>query len=236
MLVVIGLYFAVVACFYTAFQVVTMENVAPSFILFGPIGLLFLGALVPVIYNTIIKKRPLSETGVTRKYWIASLILGFVLGVVTYFGTLATIELPPFMELLPLAFMSLTVGLFEAIFFRGWIQLRFEKSFGAIPAIFIGSAFYAFYHVGYGMNISEIGTLFLLGTSFAVAFRVTRSILVLFPFYTWLGGLFTNVSEGLRIPFESIYGFLNVLIWIIVLIGVIGYKRKKSMKPNSEAD
>lgn len=123
--------------------------------------------------------------------------------------------------------MALTVGLFEAVFFRGWIQLRFEKAFGALPAVFLGAAFYALYHIGYGMTVSEIWFLFLLGISFALAFRVTRNILVLFPFYTWLGGLFTNISEGLRIPFESVYGFVNVLVWMIIPIVIIHYKQKK---------
>lgn len=227
LLFVLVSYAAVVACFYLAFQVITMENVAPSFILYGPVGLLVLGVLFPVVYNTVIKKRPLSEIGITKKYWLASLVLGIILGIYTYLGTLATIELPPFSELLPLAVMALTVGLFEAVFFRGWIQLRFEKAFGALPAVFLGAAFYALYHIGYGMTVSEIWFLFLLGISFALAFRVTRNILVLFPFYTWLGGLFTNISEGLRIPFESVYGFVNVLVWMIIPIVIIHYKQKK---------
>lgn len=96
-------------------------------------------------------------------------------------GTLANITLPPFMELFPLVVMSLTVGLFEAIFFRGWIQLRFEKAFDPIPAIPIAAASYALYHVGYGMTSSEMWFLFLLGIEFAIAFRVTRNILVLWP-------------------------------------------------------
>jgi len=98
-------------------------------------------------------------------------------------GTLANITLPPFMELFPLVVMSLTVGLFEAIFFRGGIQPRREKAFDPIPAIPIAAASYALYHVGYGMTSSEMWFLFLLGIEFAIAFRVTRNILVLWPLY-----------------------------------------------------
>lgn len=52
LLFVLVSYAAVVACFYLAFQVITMENVAPSFILYGPVGLLVLGVLFPVVYNS----------------------------------------------------------------------------------------------------------------------------------------------------------------------------------------
>jgi membrane protease YdiL (CAAX protease family) len=228
LLMVIVSYLVLVGCLYTAFQIVTTANVAANFILYGPVSLLILGVVAPISYNNLIKKRPLLETGITKKYWIASVVLGIIFGAITYMGTLATITLPPLTEFLPLIFMAITVGLFEAIFFRGWIQLRFEKAFGAIPAILIGSAFYSLYHVGYGMTYSEIWFLFLLGITFAIAFRITRNILVLWPFYTWLGGLYANLSEGLRIPFEAIYGFVIVLVWIWIFIGIVYWRRKKS--------
>jgi membrane protease YdiL (CAAX protease family) len=227
LIVVIISYLLVIGCFYTAFQIITTENVAANFILYGPTGLLLLGVVLPIAFNSLARKRPLSETGITRKYWITSLILGIVFGTITYMGTLATITLPPLEELFPLVMMALTVGLFESIFFRGWVQLRFEKAFGAIPAIPIAAAFYSLYHVGYGMNLDELWFLFLLGLSFAIAFRITKNVLVLWPFYTWLGGLFTNLSEGLSIPFEASYGFVNVLAWMLIIIGIISWKSKK---------
>jgi membrane protease YdiL (CAAX protease family) len=207
-----------------------MDNVALSFILYGPIALLLLGVILPISYNSIVKKRPLSTTGIKKEYWLPSLALGGALGIITYLDTLGTIELPSFRELLPLVMMALTVGLFEAVFFRGWIQLRFEKAFGAIPAIIIGAMFYSLYHIGYGMTVEEMWFLFFLGISFAFAFRVTKNILVLWPFYTWLGGLYTNISEGLRIPFESTYGFVNVLAWMIIFPAILYFKKFRSNK------
>ncbi|MFX1580184.1 MAG: CPBP family intramembrane glutamic endopeptidase [Promethearchaeota archaeon] len=214
-------YIAVVATLYTAFQIVTTANVALNFILYGPVTLLFLGILAPILYNSYIQKRPFSDTGITRKYWILSLVIGVSMGIITYLGTLATITLPPFSQLFPLVLMALSVGLFEAIFFRGWIQLTLERSFGAIPAIIIAPAFYSLYHIGYGMTLGELWFLYILGVSFAIAFRVTKNILVLWPFYTWIGGLYTNISEGLILPFEASYGFINILVWTIVILAVL---------------
>ncbi|MFW9912676.1 MAG: CPBP family intramembrane glutamic endopeptidase [Candidatus Thorarchaeota archaeon] len=214
-------YIAMVVTLYTAFQIVTTANVALNFILYGPVTLMFLGIFVPILYNSYIQKRPFSDTGITKKYWILSLIIGISMGIITYLGTLATILLPPFSQLFPLVSMALSVGLFEAIFFRGWIQLTLERSFGAIPAILIAPAFYSVYHIGYGMTLGELWFLYTLGISFAIAFRVTKNILVLWPFYTWIGGLYTNISEGLILPFEASYGFINVLVWTIVIIAIL---------------
>jgi membrane protease YdiL (CAAX protease family) len=144
-------------------------------------------------------------------------------------GTLSTITLPGFPQLFPLVLMTLSVGLFEAVFFRGWIQLTIERSFGAIPAILIAPIFYSFYHIGYGMTIQELGFLYLLGISFSIAFRVTKNILVLWPFYTWIGGLYTNIMEGRVLPFEASYGFINVIFWTIFIVAILYQKLKPEM-------
>jgi hypothetical protein len=217
-------YLAVVATMYTAFQIVTTASVALNFILFGPVTLVVLGIIVPILYNSHVRNRPLSATGISKKYWIPSVVIGIAMGVFTYMGTLATITLPPFSQLLPVVLMAMSVGLFEAVFFRGWIQLTLEKAFGAIPAILIAPVFYSLYHIGYGMTMQEIWFLYLLGISFAVVFRITKNILILWPFYTWIGGLYTNLSEGLALPFEASYGFINVLVWSIVIIAIL-YKK-----------
>jgi uncharacterized protein len=43
--------------------------------------------------------------------------------------------LPAPVDWVPLPVMSLTVRLFEAIFFRGFIQGRLEHSFGTVPSV-----------------------------------------------------------------------------------------------------
>jgi membrane protease YdiL (CAAX protease family) len=214
---------AVVGGLYTAFKIVTTSNVALNFILYGPVSLLMLGTVVPVSYITWFKKESLDELGITREHWLPSILIGIGLGVNTYLKTLASVQYPELRNLVPLIVMALTVGLFESIFFRGWVQLGLERAFGAIPAIILGAGMYALYHIGYGMNMPEIWFLFTLGLQFAVAFRVTKNILVLWPFYTWVGGLYTNISEGLLLPFEATYGFVIVLI--LMMISLIGFGR-----------
>ncbi len=210
-----------------AFQIFTTEKVALNFITFGPITLLGFGIIIPVFW-TIKQKRSLETLGLTTKKLFLSLILGLLFALIQYYLTIANVILPPTIQLIPLIAMALTVGLFEAVFFRGWIQLRIEESFGIIPAIIIGALFYAFYHVGYGMYIDEILFLFFIGLLYAVAFRLTKNILILWPFFTPSGGFYANIKDGLVLPLEATYGFVLVLAIMVIVILTVA---KKSNSP-----
>lgn len=141
---------------------------------------------------------------------------------------MANITLPPAEEFVPLVTMALPVGLFEAIFFLGWVQMRFEKAFGILPGIVLGSAIYALYHVGYGMEPDDIAFLFIIGLIYASVFRLTKNLLIIWPFLTPMGGLFNNIKEGLILLFEATYGFVLVLgLMIGFTICLIIYNRRK---------
>ena len=86
------------------------------------------------------------------------------------------------------------------------------------PGLLLAALCYSLYHVGYGMTGHEMLFLFGLGMTFAAVFRLTKNIFVLWPFYTPVGSLYTNVTEGLSMPFEATYGFLLTLGLIAMLI------------------
>jgi hypothetical protein len=135
--------------------------------------------------------------------------------------------------------MSLVVGLFEAIFFRGFIQNRLEASFGTGPAIAGAALLYSLYHVGYGMGVEEMWFLFGLGVVYAVIFRLTTNILVLWPLLTPLGAFFNNLEAGdIELPWASIAGFADVAAVMAVAIWLANRsirKRTESNKPREEA-
>jgi uncharacterized protein len=64
------------------------------------------------------------------------------------------------------------------VFWRAWVMLRLVESFGIVPAVLLGSLMYAAYHIGYGMDISEMVFLFFIGIMFAAVFLITRSVLI----------------------------------------------------------
>jgi membrane protease YdiL (CAAX protease family) len=201
-------YILVVGGLFTAFQVFTTEQVAANFITFGPVTLAGLGVALPVLYTVLVRHRPLADLGLTTHQLAPSLVLGLLLGWDTYRNTIAAQNLAWTRDMVPLMTMAMAVGLFEAIFFRGWLQLRFEEAFGMVPGLVLGALCYGLYHVGYGMTWDEMLFLSGLGLVFAAVFRLTKNVAVLWPFYTPVGGLYSNLREGLTLPFEATYGFV----------------------------
>jgi membrane protease YdiL (CAAX protease family) len=217
-LVALGSYVLVVGGLLLAFQVFTTAMVAANFITFAIVTLAGVGVALPVLYTVLVRRRPLADVGITRYHLWISLGLGLALGLVTYLNTLALLNTSWSLQMVPLLAMSLTVGLFEAIFFRGWLQLRLESAFGLVPAVVLGALLYALYHVGYGMSASEITGLFVLGLVFAAVFRLTKNIAILWPFFTPVGGFYQVLVDGLNLPIEATYGFVIVLGMMVAVI------------------
>ncbi|MEJ2350013.1 MAG: type II CAAX endopeptidase family protein [Anaerolineales bacterium] len=224
-LAVVGVsWLLVVAALYTATVVVGPEvgGGMPYFGLYAVLGATVFGVGIPLYWMVVVRKRPLSDLGITTRWLGVSIGLQFVFGALQYFGTLANAQLPAFENLVPLIALSLAIGLFEAIFWRGWVLLRLEQSFGVIPAILVGSALYAAYHIGYAMPMEEITFLFFIGVMFAVVFRLTKNIFILWPFFQPMGQLATLVNDQLSLPLISTLGFVDVLVAIFVLIWLAG--------------
>ena len=133
--------------------------------------------------------------------------------------TLWGYDLPRPIDWVPLLLMSLTVGVFESIFFRGFVQNRLEASFGPVLGVGLAAGMYSLYHVGYGMGAEEIVFLAGLGVVYALAFLSTRNVLVLWPLLTPLGSLFNNLEAAdIELPWASMAGFGEVLIAMVVVL------------------
>lgn len=227
--VALGSFVMVVAGLYTAFQIFTTSRVAANFIAFGPVTLATFGVAVPALYTVFVRRRSLAELGITADRLVPSVALGLLLAWDTYRNTIATLDLPAGRSMVPMVAMALAVGLFEAIFFRGWLQLRFENAFGLVPGLVLAAACYSLYHIGYGMDTGEMLFLFGLGLTFGAFFRLTKSIFVLWPLYTPMGSIYTNLTEGLSLPFEATYGFLLTIAAMIavIVIAIRGQTRQE---------
>jgi uncharacterized protein len=163
-----------------------------------------------------------------------TLLLAVVLGGVQFTIMFWGYTLPAPVDWVPLLVMSLTVGLFEAIFFRGFVQGRLEHSFGTVPGIVGAAALYALYHVGYGMPIGEMAFLFGLGGVYAIAYRLVDNIVVLWPLLTPIGAFFNNLEAGdIALPWASIAGFAEVLAVMAVMIWLAfrHQRRPSTMRP-----
>lgn len=143
----------VVGTLYTATVIVGPDSGGglPYFILYAVVAATLFGVGIPLYWTVMVSRRPLADLGLTTRWLGLSVGLQFVFAILQYVGTLAKVQLPPFEQLVPLTALALAIGLFEAVFWRGWILLRLEGAFGVIPAVLLGSLLYAAYHIGYAM-------------------------------------------------------------------------------------
>lgn len=221
----------VVGTLYTATVVVGPDawGGIGYFLLYAVLGAGIFGVGFPLYWTVVIRKRPLSDLGLTTHWLWLSLGLQVVFAGLQYAGTFAKNGFPGFERFLPLLTLSLAIGFFEAIFWRGWVLMRLEESLGALPAILLSSLLYAAYHIGYGMPLSEMTFLFFIGVMYATAFRLTRNIFILWPVFQPMGQLVTLIKDGLELPLLASLGFVEVLIGMLVLVWLAG-RYAKNMK------
>lgn len=225
LLVIGGLYLAVVGLYWLAFRFFTVDSVLGLFLCFA--GGMILGVVGSIVYTVWLRDRPMRTLGFRLDNWRQTAALGIVFAGVQFFLTVYGVDLPAPVDWVPLLVMSLTVGLFEAVFFRGFVQTRLTAMFGPVLGIGGAAALYALYHVGYGMNPAEMVFLFGLGVVYAVAFGVVRNLLVIWPLLTPLGGFFANLSAGgFELPWISIAGFADVLAVMVAAV-VLAFRRER---------
>ncbi len=227
----------VVAALYTANQIIgpAIGGGLPYFALYGIVAATLCGVGIPLLWMVVIRGRPLSDLGITTRWLALSLVAQLVFAALQYWGTLAQVQLPPFEQLVPLVAMALAIGFFEALFWRGWVLLRLEEAFGILPAILLGSLLYAVYHIGYGMPLDEIEFLFFIGIMFAVIFRLTKNVFILWPIFQPMGQLVTLVNDQLTLPLVSTLGFVDILLVMLALVWLAGRYYAKQQKSSQTA-
>jgi membrane protease YdiL (CAAX protease family) len=199
--------------------------------LYAVLTALVFGLGLPIIWMTVVRRRPIEDLGITRRRLGRSLVLQAVLSGVVYATTLRSFSLLAVDALIPLVALALTIGFFEAVFWRGWVLLRLEESFGFLPAVALGSLLYALYHVGYAMPLEEMAFLFLVGILFAVTFRLTNSVFILWPVFQPIGQLLTLVRDQLALPLLAAVGFGEVLVVMLVVVWLAArYARRHAIR------
>ncbi len=218
---VAALYVAVVGLFKLAFAGFGTTNTLWFFLTFA--AALLLGSVGPIVYFVWIRHRPLAALGIGLHNLRSTIVLALIFGLTQFAVTLWTVTLPQPVDWVPLLAMALTVGVFETVFFRGFMQGTLEPMFGAAPAVALAAGLYALYHFGYGMAPSDMLFLFALGVVYTVAYRITTNGVAIWPLLTPLGSFFVQVRSGDlagQLPWISILGFAEIVavIGIVVLL------------------
>jgi len=218
--VVAASWLLVVGAVYTANVIVgpSVWGGMAYFVLYTLVGATLFGIGIPLYWMVVTRRCSLADLGLTSRHMALSLVLQLAFALLQYLATLAGTTMPPVEQLIPLLALALAIGFFEAVFWRGWVQLRLEEAFGIVPGILLASALYAAYHVGYGMPAREIVFLFFVGLVYATAFRLTKSILVLWPLFQPMGQLVTLIKDRLTLPPLAALGFVEALIAMLLLV------------------
>jgi membrane protease YdiL (CAAX protease family) len=229
---VLLLYVAVVTALYLVFQVFTVDRTLGLFLCYAA-GLV-LGVVGPVIYTVWMRGRPLADLGLTTKNGQQAIGLGLLLGVIQFFLTLYGYHLPAPVDWVPLLTMSLMVGLFEAIYFRGFIQTRLSASLGPVPGIVVAAALSALYHVGYGMGMREMAFLFALGLVYGIAYACVNNVLVLWPLLIPVGSFYNNLQSGeINLPWAAIAGFVDVMAIMFTAIWLAHRRERRAVESSA---
>jgi membrane protease YdiL (CAAX protease family) len=192
-------------------------------------GLIYVvcGAAIPWGYTILVERETPSALGFKRERWVLSLILSLVVaGLFTpmlfFEGDLVSVG----WENVAKASFVLTGagGLFELFLYYGFIHLRLEKAFGAIPAILLTSAIYVLWHTGTQLPLEPdplyaLWKLFWVGVMSQSLFSMTRNLLVIWPFFHAVG-----VMLDFAVNIGAVEGIGHNLPWavgVVVAIAVI---------------
>jgi uncharacterized protein len=236
LLAIAALYLSVVVLFRLAFVGFGLDHVLGLFLSFA--AALLLGVAGPVVYTVWVRHRSLATLGLRVDNWRPAVTLAVLLGGVQFALTLWGYDLPRPVEWVPLLVMSMMVGIYESVFFRGFVQNRLEEQFGSVAGIGGAAVLYGAYHVGYGMGGREILFLTGLGIIYAVAFALVRNLLVLWPLLTPLGSFYANVEAGdIDLPWASIAGFADVigLMALVIWLAHRHIRRHAPERPHTAA-
>jgi uncharacterized protein len=205
-------------------------------------GIFALGICIffPLWFIVIKNKRPLVVIGITANHWLKAVHVGIIIAALSVGGRIMNLQLifPGTGLFLIIAACMLMATLFEEVFFRGFLQTRFEKSFGMIPAIVLSGLCFALYHSAQsfiGLDIRELSVLFCTGIFFSISFRITKNIITSY-IVNLPQAILTFIGEPKFIAYSAHFNITSAVISLITtLIGLfliifINAKNKGSVK------
>lgn len=163
------------------------------------IGMICLtGILFPLLY---IQKSGCSfaDFGMTLRRWYVFVPINLILGVLLLYIFIYWVP-PVGFNFDTKSFMTMTLilctGVFEVIFFYGFLRTLFERAFGVIPAIFLTAVFYSLHHIGFQPEFLQ---LFFVGIMYAVVYRIGSSVLLIYPFFWGVGASYNVLIQSTKV-------------------------------------
>lgn len=133
-------------------------------------------------------------------------------------------------NVLPIAILPLIMTtFFEEFLFRGFLQTRLEKHFGAFTAIAVSGFLFSLYHLGYPgfRTVNDILLLFAVGIGFAVSFKLSDNNLIVSYFVNLPNAFVTYILKHGQFPKMTTESSIYASITIILIGMSITFFRKK---------
>lgn len=218
---------AILTLTWMAFAYYTMHHTESTlFIVCG--FTLFTNLIVNVVFPAWwvvgYRKQPLSELGVTTRHWLPSLLISMAI------AGFYTLHLQPVLEKedrLP-RILYCALCLWEPFFIHGWLQLRFERAFGALPGILMAGFGLAIFHIGSPPSLLLLD-LFLSGIVFAALFRLTRSILMLWPVGWTLASAVGTAQTETTFTWMIVATYVMVVVLQLSFVALMGWWRARKL-------
>jgi len=139
-------------------------------------------------------------------------------------------------DLLPICiFPMMMTTFFEEFLFRGFLQTKIEKDFGALIAIIISGLLFSLYHIGYPgyRNLNNLLVLFCVGLGFAIAFKLSNNNLIVAYFVNLPNALVTYILKSEQFPELTVRSSIFAIVTIMLIIIILTFFYKKTKSGNS---
>ncbi len=115
-------------------------------------------------------------------------------------------------------------GIFEVVFFYGFLRHYFEVAFGIVPSILLASVFYSLHHIGFEVQMrgnpwaKELSKLTAVGVMYAAVYRIAGGALAIYPLFWGVGAGFDVLltKEGRDFPWR------NAMVVLLLMMAAIG--------------
>jgi len=209
-----------IVAYYTMTHTTSLVFILLGFILLTN---LIVNVLLPTYWVVGYRKQPLSELGITTRYWLPSLILSLLMA---GFAWRSLWPLLTGKDWVPHV-LYCTIALWEPFFVHGWLQLRFERAFGILPGILLAGLGLAAYHIG-TYPPQFVLNLFVVGVAYGTLFRLTRNLLVLWPLAWGVAGALGTAQGGFFFDWTMIPIAVVVLAIQLGFIAYVGWRRARA--------
>lgn len=194
----------------------------------------------PLFLVSNILKQNISSIGITNKGWLKAVIIGILLLIVPLPGYIYSmlkmnLQMPSIKILFFTLICLIMSSLFEEVFFRGFLQSKFEKYFGMIPAIIISGICFALYHIGYSdfRDFRTLITLFLVGMFFSISFRITKNIITSLVVNIPFALVTFMIKQSYFTARDSVFAFITIIIGFLLII--LFLKKSKKEHPTTSS-